>query len=121
MVAWLPTEKHLEMIREKLTSHRFELVKTSGVPTLITDGDVAKQWQVPLLAYSQYGKTDSVIYWELQNTNKLHFKIAGKDYWPHFVDENRMNMRVLLTEKTKTGFVEFHYDGVFTKVLADQP
>lgn len=121
METWTPSQNHLEALFERFAEYRFELVKTIGAPTLITDGDVAKQWQMPLFAYNQHGKTDSVVYWELQNTDKLHFKISGRDYWPHFITKNLMNIRVLLTEKTENGFVEFHYDGEFTKALNERP
>lgn len=110
---WEPSEKHRVKLVGEFQGKGFEIVKTPGEPEVITSGDSVTQWQLPVLIYSSNGKTDNVIYWELSDMAKLHFELAGEEFWPHFTSSDRMNFRTYVMESGKDCQTQFYYDVVF--------
>lgn len=112
---WEPSESHRRSLAGQFEGKDFEIVKTVGEPQIITEGDSVIQWQLPALVYNSFGKTDSVIYWELNGLNKLQFEINGESFWPHFTSADKMSFRTFVFETIGNVQTLYYYDVVFTR------
>lgn len=113
--AWEVPAEHQKEVALRMERKSFEFVKTEGEPELISDAPSVKQWSLPLLAYSEEGKTDSVILWQTENLGKLEFEIGGEKLWPSFTDPSALNVMVKIEEARKDVFTKFYYHAVFSR------
>jgi hypothetical protein len=113
---WTPSPAHRDKVAALLKGKDFEIEKDPGEPQIITSGDSAVQWSYPGRVYNARGKTDSVIYWELDGgLNKLQFEIKREPFWPFFTSADKMNLVVTVTETEQMKRTQFYYDAIFTK------